>query len=329
MAETSFFWNGNLTGDATLSPYDRTAFAEFCLELAGHGILTNLGGVLPSELNSLVPSVVGANVQVASGKAFVYGGYYKSTAAVNVAIPTPVSATRIDLVVVEFNWTTQVGRLVRIPGAEGGGAPSMNQSIGVKWDIPIAQASITTGGVITLTDTRKLVGSTATLAAHQVVVAEGAGTPLVGAGPGAVGIPLIGQGASADPVFGQVVTAGIADQAITTAKYADASITPGKLATGASGINGFIFAYGYSDGAGAVLDSANVTSIVRNSAGDYTINLANAHPKGTAFTLVASLSDTAAGEIQTNIVSASTIHVATYNSADLATNRRFSFICLG
>ena len=43
-----------------------------------------------------------------------------------------------------------------LAGAEGGAAPALTQTDGTTWEYSLAQVSITTGGVITLTDERDI-----------------------------------------------------------------------------------------------------------------------------------------------------------------------------
>ncbi len=160
MAETSRFWDGTAIGDAAAAPYDGpTETAAVLRSLAGAGAIpVNQGGVFTGELNELAVSGGGSPVTVASGRALAYGSWYESSAGVTVAIPTPASATRIDRIVLRKDWTLQTVRITRIAGVEGGSAPALVQTLGVTWDTPLAQASITTIGVITLTDERDFLG---------------------------------------------------------------------------------------------------------------------------------------------------------------------------
>jgi hypothetical protein len=97
-------------------------------------------------------------VAVNTGAALVYGFYYFNDASVNVNIPTPASATRIDRIVLRASWSAQTVRITRIAGSEGSGsAPAMTQTANTTWDIPLANVSITTGGVIAVTDQRTYV----------------------------------------------------------------------------------------------------------------------------------------------------------------------------
>lgn len=158
MVERSSPWDGTSVGDAIgVAPYDAATEFGAILKLVGPTYLrTNKGGVCFGEGNSLLPATVGTSpVTIDTGAAIVHGTVYENTTSTNVAIPTPAGATRIDRVVLRKSWSAQTIRLTRIAGAEGGAAPAITQTIGVTWDIPLCQASITTGGAITLTDQRE------------------------------------------------------------------------------------------------------------------------------------------------------------------------------
>lgn len=157
MTERSGPWDGSSIGDATEAAYD--APSEFARFLEGlHGGMTNRGGVVVNKLNKLQVTAPGSisPCSVASGWAYVYGTWYESDSAVSVAIPTPAVSTRVDRIVLRKSWSPQTVRITRIEGVEGGGAPALVQS-GTTWDLPLAQVSITTGGVITLTDQREYI----------------------------------------------------------------------------------------------------------------------------------------------------------------------------
>lgn len=157
MAETSAPWNGTTVGDASIAPYDAMSeWASYWRSLTGAaGIPTNMGGVCPSELNELACTGTATPVSVNTGRALAYGTWYQSDAAVTVAIATPAVSTRIDRIVLRKSWAAQTVRITRIAGVEGGGAPALTQTAGVTWDTPLCQASITTSGVITVTDERE------------------------------------------------------------------------------------------------------------------------------------------------------------------------------
>lgn len=154
MAETSLPWDGTTTGDATTAPYDAaTEWAKLMAIVQGSWADANKGLVVVG----LAPSVNGGNVRIAVGDALVYGTQYSNVAAnVDIPIPTPATSTRIDAVVLRKSWAGQTIRITRIAGTEGAGAPSLTQNAGVTWDYPLCNASITTGGAITITDLRSL-----------------------------------------------------------------------------------------------------------------------------------------------------------------------------
>ena len=194
MAEKSYPWGGTSIGDATLAPYSDDAWSDLWQVLFLRD--RTLQGVLAEYLNELAVSGTSSPVNVATGGSVVDGKVYLSDGAVAVAIPTPGGSTRIDYIVLRKDWTAQTVRITRIAGAEGGGAPSLTQSDGSLWDVPLATVSITTGGVITVTDKRNMVAarigpppyiplsidaskapmSGVTAAAQQQIESSGAGT---------------------------------------------------------------------------------------------------------------------------------------------------------
>lgn len=154
MTEQSFFWPTTGTGDGTaggVSTAQMTLWLRSIFRPVSGG---NEGGVNPNYLNGLAVSGSASPVTIATGAAHVYGFPYVSDGAVNVAVPTPSSATRVDRIVLRVNWAAQTVRVTRIGGAEGGGAPNLVQTPGTTYDIPLAQVSITTGGVVSVTDQR-------------------------------------------------------------------------------------------------------------------------------------------------------------------------------
>ena len=153
MAETSIFWTTGATGDGA------TAYtqAQCILWLRKTFCGSANEGVNKDVDNELAVTGTSSPVAVASGEAYVYGFPYFSTASEDIAIPTPAANTRIDRIVLRANWSAQTVRITRIAGTEGAGVPSLVQTDGTTWDIPLAQCSITTGGVITVTDEREFI----------------------------------------------------------------------------------------------------------------------------------------------------------------------------
>jgi hypothetical protein len=170
-------------------------------------------GVFRGMLDDLEVTGTTSPVTVATGVAFVKEGVYTNSTSVDVAIPTPTTATRIDRIVLRLDytaspWTCTVQRLA---GAEGAGAPGVTQTEGTKWEISLAKVAITTAGVITVTDERAFVGD------GQVVNASLA--------DGAVMEGKIASGA--------VTETKIATGAVTETKIATGAVTENKIATGA------------------------------------------------------------------------------------------------
>lgn len=155
MAETSMFWETNGVGDGLSTGYSQSQLINFFHNVLGLGEANR--GVVSGYGSSLqvTETVGGGSVDVGSGAAIVKGFYYENTSTVSVAIPTPASATRIDRIVLRASWAAQTVRIYRLAGTEGGSAPSLTQTAGSTWDLPLAQVSITTAGAITITDERQ------------------------------------------------------------------------------------------------------------------------------------------------------------------------------
>lgn len=157
MAEKSLFWYTNgFTGDAGDggAPYTQEEFRLFNHAWAAKN-QANVG-VFPGVLNELAVSGSATPLSVNTGRAVVYGFPYWADASVSLAITTPSVGTTGGRVVLRANWTAQTVRATVILNTDGTATiPSMTQSAGSVWDIPLATFTVTTGGVITLTDARE------------------------------------------------------------------------------------------------------------------------------------------------------------------------------
>lgn len=175
MTETSRFWDGTTVGDATTAPYDAgTEFAQVMAATSLANALPDRGGVWLDDLGALLPTRPSANtLRIGTGRAHVYGSWYQNDAALDTNIPTPSVSTRIDRLVLRKSWAAQTVRITRIAGAEGGAAPAITQSAGTTWDVPLCRVSITTGGVMTVTDDRQFVTSVASKLAYNYLVNPG------------------------------------------------------------------------------------------------------------------------------------------------------------
>jgi hypothetical protein len=158
MTEKSYYWDGTAVGDASLAPYNELVYHENWYKLFSR---KNNGGVIDDYLNELAVTGVSGGIQVATGAAICDGWFYENDNALTVEIPTPTTNPRIDTISIRMDFAAQTVRANRIAGTEAASptAPAITQNHGAVWDIELAYVSITTGGVITVTD-RRLVCNT-------------------------------------------------------------------------------------------------------------------------------------------------------------------------
>lgn len=153
MGEYSKFWNSPPLGDSTEAPYDApTEFAEFMISAVGADRSVQMSGVLSCVLDEYSLTVGVGEVVVGRGKGFVWGSWHYNDAPITFPISTPTVASRWDQFVLRKDWDTQTVRITRIVGTEGGGLPSVTKIVGDKWDFPLGNILVTTGGVITLSN---------------------------------------------------------------------------------------------------------------------------------------------------------------------------------
>lgn len=152
MAEHSWWWTTGTTNDGA-STYTQADLSDIAKILAA---CFGFEGVAPNYLNGLKITGTASPVSMDTGGGLVDGKPYKNDAAATMVIPSPTTLTRIDRLVLRADWANHLVRLTRIAGTEGGGVPAITQTPGTTYDIKLFQASITTGGVITLTDERTL-----------------------------------------------------------------------------------------------------------------------------------------------------------------------------
>jgi hypothetical protein len=176
-------------------------------------------GVVRAMLNELAVTGATSPVSIATGWAIVKGKLYKNSAVEPLAIPTPAVSTRIDRVVLRLNYTTETCVIARVAGAEGGGAPALTQTDGTLWEISLAQASITTGGAITLTDERAFL-------LDGMVRESSLGAAAVGPGK----IKAGGVSATAQIADGIVTLPKLAEHSVDSPQYVHASIDLEHLA---------------------------------------------------------------------------------------------------
>lgn len=250
MTETSLPWDGDSGsgGVGDCGPYSSGEWDDSWRVLFSteqHAV----EGVLTGVNNELSVYGTSSPVTVSTGAAVVNGKFYINDTAENVSVPTPVSDTRIDRIVLRADYSAQTVRIARVAGTEGGAAPTVTQNDGVTWEIALAQVSITVGGVITVTDERNFAHyatavNTAMLDAAAVTEAK-IGTGAVTEaklGTGAVTEAKIGTGAVTETKIGTgaVTEAKIGTDAVTTTKIDDGAVSNAKLGGTAKRMKGEI-----------------------------------------------------------------------------------------
>lgn len=149
MSETSRPFQGRVSegalGDA--GPYSSTQWQQvwetwFGQNNANRGVLRSVDG----ELAVSASSPADTNVNVASGAAHVQGIWYYNSASTPVPIASNASgSTRIDVVVLHADYTAQTVRLAVVQGTPAAGIPSITQSAGSIWEIPLAYVTLASG----------------------------------------------------------------------------------------------------------------------------------------------------------------------------------------
>lgn len=125
-------------------------------------------GVAYGVLNALAVSGTASPLSVASGAAVCYGRYWND-AAVALAVTTPVVGTTGGRVVLRADWSANTIRLFVKMSTDGNGTiPALVQTAGTTWEISLATFTVTTGGVITVTDNRTFIKSTSKIAAGDI-----------------------------------------------------------------------------------------------------------------------------------------------------------------
>lgn len=151
MTEQSRPWQGRTSegaaGDA--GPYSSTQWQQLYangfntgMENANRGVMR---GVL-EELAVQAASPADTTVRVQTGAAFVQGIWYLNNADLTVNIASNASgSTRIDIVVLEADYTAQTVRIDVVQGTPAAGLPALTQSAGSIWQIPLAYLTLASG----------------------------------------------------------------------------------------------------------------------------------------------------------------------------------------
>ena len=166
-------------------------------------------GIVLGVLSELAVSGASSPLTVAPGAAVCYGRYWNDT-NVTLAVSTPTAGTTGGRVVLRCTWATRQIRLAVKSSPNGVGTiPTLTQAFGNTWEISLATFTITTGGVITLTDDRTF--RKVTFRVDETAIESNAVT-------------------TNKIANSNVTTAKIADGNVTTTKIADGNVTTTKIA---------------------------------------------------------------------------------------------------
>lgn len=216
MAEFSLFWTTGGAGDGA-SAYTQAQLQAWLRRTFTTAPATE--GVLKNYANGLAVSGAATPLTVATGAAVADGFPYENDAAVSLAVPTPAVGTTGKRVVLRAAHAARTVRIALITSADGVSAfPALTQSAGVTWEISLATLSVTTGGVITVTDARSYAHFNSQVATANI-------------DDSSVTTPKIADAniTTAKVLDANITTSKIADANVTTAKIADANITTVKI----------------------------------------------------------------------------------------------------
>lgn len=198
MAMSSIFWNTNGTGDGA-STYTSAQLVEwlrstFLADPAAQGVLSGVG-------SSFAVTGTATPLTVGSGMAYVYGFPCWDNSAASVTVPTPVVGTTGHRVVLRATWSTQQVRVALKSSTDGiATPPALTQTAGTTWEVSLATLTVTTGGVITVTDTRQFAHFNTKVSAGMLDA--GAALSNLGFTPWYSGNDGDGSGLDADKVAG-------------------------------------------------------------------------------------------------------------------------------
>lgn len=158
MTESSRFWNGIVTGDATEAPYNAdTEFANYTKRAIGstranagvvHGTNSESAQLPPLQVTENSPA--GMSILLNIGAALVNGSQYDNDAALTVAIAANASGNpRIDTIVLRKSWAAQEVRAAILQGTPAASPvpAALTTTAGVTWEIAIADVAVANGAV--------------------------------------------------------------------------------------------------------------------------------------------------------------------------------------
>lgn len=150
MTQKSRFWEGIHAG--ILGPYSCLDFHYFIEKMCQSDPTTQ--GPLKGKLNELSGAyAAGPKITIQSGLALVKGCLYTNTASIDFAIAQPGSGTNYYRIVLRKDFVAQTIRLARL-GPSTVTYPTVTQTDGTIWEIPIIKCSISSTGAHAEVDER-------------------------------------------------------------------------------------------------------------------------------------------------------------------------------
>jgi len=149
MTQISRPWSGTSTGDA--GAYSDDQWATTWAKMIGFGANSANRGVVrgvDDDLRVTAQSPASNAVDVNLGSAVVQGKWYENTAVESFTISANGSGNpRIDTIILRADYTAQTVRLVLLTGTPAAtpAAPTLTQTAGVTWEIPIADIEVANG----------------------------------------------------------------------------------------------------------------------------------------------------------------------------------------
>jgi len=248
MTELSWPWDTEVAGVGDGAAQLNEARSREFLSLYFRVQDPTVEGVCKGVLGELEVTGTGTPLDVEDGAAVCYG-LYLNDAATTLAVSTPAIGTTGGRVVLQTNWAGTGGasleartRLAVVMSSDGvASIPALTQSFGTTWEISLATFTVTTGGVITVTDDRTFRMSTAMVDTEEIVDLAVTTAKLdslavtsgkIGANAVIAGKLANGAVDTAARLASNVVTAGkLADGAVdTTARLANEIVTSAKIA---------------------------------------------------------------------------------------------------
>lgn len=154
MTEYSAPWEGQLIGDASNAPYSADEWSGHWAKMLGFAARANVGPVMGYDngsqfsLEVTATSPTSKNVEIKIGSALVVGTLYTNSGTVTLPIANNTSGNaRVDTVVLRKDYVLQTIRLAVLQGTPAASPvpPTLTQSAGTTWEIPIADVAVANG----------------------------------------------------------------------------------------------------------------------------------------------------------------------------------------